>query len=238
MNIRTLRFCLVKNFHTPSKKTSPITIMRHAESVWNANERRVQGASTNPEIVLSESGKLSIQSTLKNITKPDILITSPLLRCKQTAEVWFGCSFENIPVQKKVKPDLEEIHAGIYEERFIRELTHDELWKAWLKNPLTFSGFPNGETSQAFQDRVLNAFSKICSEHGDRAEQVCVITHGIVMRVLKCYLDNKDLSHLWDYDVANLERIILTNDQVNVLLCYSSVRDPERFPPPVRTCAL
>lgn len=222
MNARTLRFCLVKNFHTASKKTSTITIMRHAESVWNANRRRVQGASTNPEIVLSENGRQSVQSTLKHITKPDLLITSPLLRCKQTAEAWFNCPFENIPVQKKVDAALREIRAGIYEGRFIDEIAREKLWKDWLKNPLTFSGFPNGETPEEFQNRVLNAFSKIGSEHGDTAQQVCVITHGIVMRVLKCFLDNKDLSHLWNYDVTNLERIVLKNDQVNALRCYSS----------------
>lgn len=230
MNSRTLRFCFVKNFQSHSKKSSTITVMRHAESVWNANRKRVQGASRDPSIILSEKGRDSIRSTLKHLQKPDILISSPLLRCQQTAETWFDCSFDKIPIQKKVDADLREIQAGIYEGRFVDELPDEELWSAWLKNPLTFSGFPQGETPKEFEERVLKAFSNICSEYGDTSQQICVISHGIVMRVLKCYLNNKDLSHLWDYDVINLERLTLTADQIKVLQSYSVTLPVTRRP--------
>ncbi|MEO8402436.1 MAG: histidine phosphatase family protein [Gammaproteobacteria bacterium] len=229
MNNRTLKF-----FHTNTRKLPTFTIMRHAESTWNADRKRVQGASVDPSIILSKNGRNSIHPALKDLSKPDVLICSSLLRCKETAESWFGCAFETIPVQKKIVSDLREINAGIFEGRYIDELTHDELWKLWLRNPSTFPGFPKGETPYEFQQRVLTAFSQICSEFNDTSQQICVITHGIVMRVLKCYLDDKDLSHLWKYDVTNLERLTLTKEHSKALQSYPiQIRDSCRRHPPL-----
>ncbi len=218
MNSRILRF-----FQTSTKKPPSICIMRHAESTWNAGRRRVQGASTDPGIVLSPYGIQSIHALLKNVPKPDVLICSPLLRCKQTAEIWFGSDFENISISKKLVPDLKEINAGIFEHRYLDELTHDALWKSWLKNPAAFPGFPQGETSLAFQERVLNAFSNICIEFADTSKNVCVITHGIVMRALLIYLKKKDLSQLWEHDVKNLERLLLTPEHISTLKNLSTM---------------
>lgn len=199
-------------------KSPVITVMRHAESAWNAPRIRVQGASRDPAICLSENGKSSIRSLLWPLPKPQILICSPLLRCRQTAETWFDCDFKKIPVPTMIEPDLREIEAGIFEGRYTDELSDDPRWKAWLQNPLTFSGFPNGETPLQFQRRVLSAFARIASQFNHSPKTVCVITHGIVMRVLKCFLDgNKNLSYLWHYQVKNLERITLNKENINQL---------------------
>src|SRR5258708_2565265 len=108
MNHRALRF-----FQTKASQFE-VTVMRHGESTWNAGRRRIQGASTDPGIVLSPQGIQSIQPMLKHVRKPDKLFCSPLIRCKQTAEVWFGCDFEVIPVTKILVPELREVNAGIF----------------------------------------------------------------------------------------------------------------------------
>lgn len=226
MSLRNaLRYSLVKNFTTSAKKPFKIDIIRHAESAGNAHPRRVQGSSVDPAFSLTDKGRDSVKSLLKNTSKPDLLILSPLLRCKQTAEEWFGCDFASIPIRTKIVPDLKEINAGIYEGSYIYQLAYDAQWKLWLTDPHAFNGFPNGETPFEFQHRVLNAFSNICSEYGDTSLHVGVITHGIVMRVLKCYLNQKDLSHLWTYDVTNLEKISLTKFQLDLMMDYQGPKD-------------
>lgn len=188
-----------------------ITIMRHSESLWNVSGR-VQGRSGDPSITLSSTGRLAAQSLL--MPKPHVLVSSPLLRCKQTAEAWFDTPFDKLTIQTQVSPNLLEIHAGIYEGRLIKELQNDPLWRHWMDDPATFPGFPGGETLPEFQSRVLRGFGEVCVEHGDANKHVCVITHGVVMRVLKCFLANQNLAHLWTHQATNLERIQLSHEQI------------------------
>lgn len=196
--------------------------MRHAESTWNLPEqRRVQGASTDPSIVLSQQGRATAIEVLKKVAKPDILICSPLIRCQQTAEAWFGCDFVKIPIKTKLDANFREIEAGIYQGRHVNEDLHQDLsWRVWVDTPEKFQGFPGGETPLEFQQRILTAFSKLCIDFEGSSQNVCVITHSIVMRVLKCYLNNQTLANLWDHDVVNLERMTLTPNQIQDLKFY------------------
>ena len=191
-----------------------ITFIRHAESCWNAPRVRVQGRSPDPSITLTKAGRLSVKPTLATLSKPRILLSSPLPRCIQTAEAWFDLPFERIPVQTKICPDLSEIHAGIYEGRWLNELKNDPLWQQWISDPMTFPGFPEGETPTEFYERVLRATTAICAEYGNIKQPVYVITHGVFMRALKCLLADQDLRHLWTYQVTNLEQIYLSDAQI------------------------
>ena len=155
-----------------------------------------------------------MRPTLAALPKPHTLIVSPLIRCKQTAEAWFDTSFEQIPITTKQEPKLLEIHAGIYEGRNIDELKNDPLWKIWMNDPASFPGFPEGEKLEDFSHRVLHGAAKLCMEHEDLNHRVCVITHGVVMRVLKCFIADQGLEHLWTHQVTNLEQIHLSEEQI------------------------
>jgi broad specificity phosphatase PhoE len=210
----------ISNFSKPRQPT--ITVMRHAETVYNAPRVRIQGSSPSSDIVLSDKGRAEVFAKLKAIKLPDVIILSPLLRCKQTAEAWADMDFEKIKSKKLFHNGLREVDAGWLEGLYVDEVKNSNayrpLWKLWKEQPLNFPGFPGGETLQAFQMRVLNAFSAICNQSGNYQNQdVCIITHGGPMRILKCFLENKDLSHLWDVEIANLERITLTEEQIKRL---------------------
>lgn len=188
--------------------------MRHAETMWNQPPIRVQGSCPDPSISLSSGGLLSVPTTLANVKKPTVLVTSSLRRSQQTAEAWFGLPFLKIPVLKRIEPDIKEINAGIYEGKYIEALKDDPMWQRWMQSPHTFEGFPEGECLQEVADRSLKCFASLCAEYGDSNHRVCVITHGVVMRILKCYLRGQEFEHLWSHPVANLERITLTDSQV------------------------
>lgn len=201
-------------FNLFSKRAfSSITIRRHGESVWN-KLRKVQGCSKDLSITLTAEGRLAIQSQLMTVPKPTVLITSDLLRAQQTAEAWFGVPFNQIPLPTKVMPAISEINAGIYEGKDIDSLKDDPLWQLWMTNPLAFPGFPGGENLTDFADRVKKGIASICAEYGDSKHHVCVISHGVVMRVLRCFLAGQSLEHIWSHQVANLEQIDLTQEQI------------------------
>jgi broad specificity phosphatase PhoE len=171
------------NLHSFFKRSfSNITIMRHAESIWNSPKIRIQGQ--HPHINLSEAGRRSVQPTLAHLKKPTVLVVSDLVRTHQTAEAWFGVPFD------------------------------DKFWQIWMKCPDRFEGFPNGENLAAVADRTLNCIASLCIRYADTNERVCVITHGVVMRVLKCFLAQQELKNIWSHQVTNLEQINLTHEQI------------------------
>ena len=200
---------LITNFFF---KSSRLVFLRHGESEWNV-KKIVQGCSPDPSITLSAAGRESVQPTLATLPKPQLLISSPLLRCKQTAEAWFGVPFEQIPIPTKVNPAMAEINAGIYEGLYLDELKNDLVWQQWMSNPASFE-FPGGEKLTEFSDRVLRGAGAICAEHGNSKQITYVITHGVVMRVLKCFLADQDLAYLWSHQVTNLEQICLSDAQI------------------------
>lgn len=203
-----------------------IIVMRHAETNYNWPRKRIQGMSPSNDIFVSEKGKREIISKLSSTKFPSTLICSPLVRCKQTAAFWAGVEFDKIKSKKIIIDGLKEIDAGDLEHFYVDEVEGHEqykkIWQLWKKDPLQFTGFPKGETLQQFQFRVLGSFSSICGYYLKNPEQdICVITHGGPIRILRCFLANKDLSHMWNEEVENLDRLELTMTQIINLKNYS-----------------
>jgi broad specificity phosphatase PhoE len=191
-----------------------ITLMRHAQSTWNAPRIRVQGQLKDKSICLSEEGRLSVQAKLISETKPDVLISSSLLRCIQTIEAWFGMPQHLIPIPLIINDAFMEINAGTYEGRWLDELQEDPLWRQWMTKPHCFPGFPKGETLNAFAQRILQAISDLTTEYDNRNKHLYIITHSIAMRVVKCVMQDLDFSHLWHLPIENLEKIRLSPQDI------------------------
>lgn len=193
-------------------KPAGVVFFRHGESTWNVL-RRVQGGSKDPSIMLTDAGRAAVKAQLRTLPKPQLLICSPLLRCKQTAETWFDKPFDQIPIPTRINPAMAEINAGIYEGKYIDDLKNDPLWQQWMSNPAPFE-FPEGETLIDFSGRILRCVGDICSEQIKTKQITYVITHGVAMRVIKNKLANQDLGDLWKNTVDNLEQIALSDEQI------------------------
>lgn len=198
---------------------SGVRIMRHGESTWNI-EGKVQGRSPDASIVLTDAGRLAAKMSFAAMPKPDLIISSPLPRCQQTAEAGWGVSFNNLPCQTRLCPDLMEIHAGCYEGRLLSDLKQDLFWQQWMQDPEAFPGFPEGENLADFANRVLRSIGGICVEQGGSQQHVCVITHGVAMRVIKCFMADQSLKNLWSHKIDNLEEISLSLEQIMKFQAY------------------
>ncbi len=110
----------------PSVSTSPdyyeITLLRHGESIGNAQER-LQGRADYP---LTEAGRAQVQALAERWRRAgarfDAGITSPLLRARQTAEIMaeaLGLSFEVDPLW--VERDVGSL-AGLDAEQVAEQL--------------------------------------------------------------------------------------------------------------------
>jgi broad specificity phosphatase PhoE len=213
------------------REKTVIRILRHGQTTYNAPRKRVQGQSLGADIVLSEQGREQIRERFPASKIPDLLICSPLLRCKQTAETYFNTDFDKIGCKTILMDGLKEVDAGELVGMYVDELSgkYKEIWDLWKKDPLHFTAFPEGESLVDFNHRVLSTFSEICNLYADSGQEILIITHGGPTSILTCFLEDNDLSHLWDSDVPNLNQITLNSAQMELLKNYKKP-SPEKLP--------
>ena len=123
---------------------------------------------------------------------PDVAYVSPLIRARQTAEIFFpGCP--QIIVQ-----DLREMCFGSFEGRHYIHIEHDPDYLAWLEANKT-AARPDGERIQDFCNRSCVAFAKLVEESlAQHKQQLVIVAHGgIQMAVMSRYgLPRRDY-HDW-----------------------------------------
>ena len=127
-----------------------IYLLRHGQTEYNA-QHRYQGQQ---DIPLSAAGRAQLRPAG---FMPDVAYVSPLIRARQTAEIFFpGCP--QIIVQ-----DLREMCFGSFEGRHYIHIEHDPDYLAWLEANKT-AARPDGERIQDFCNRSCAAFAKLVEE--------------------------------------------------------------------------
>jgi len=108
------------------------------------------------------------------------LFSSPLLRCQRLAE-----ALHDAP---RYDRRLREMDFGAWELRSWNEIPRDQL-DAWAAAPLTYAP-PGGESVGVLRERV----TAFLVEHiGADGEDLAVVTHAGVMRILAAQLQGLDL---------------------------------------------
>lgn len=144
-----------------------VTLIRHAESIYN-KKGLLQGQI---DCSLSRKGLSDTKEKSKHFrTDFDICFCSPLKRTKQTAEI--------------LVPDMDKI----YDKRIIERGFGD-----WENTPNTDEKQfliqnkivpPNGETSEAFDSRILEFLEMIKNNYNDK--KVLIITHrGVICAIFR-----------------------------------------------------
>lgn len=181
-------------------------LVRHAQTAWN-KENRLQGQTDNPldVIGLQQAAQLGERFASYRLTR---VITSGLLRARQTAEKIVSANGHQItPI---IDSTWQEMHLGIWEG--LRAIDVEQkfpgVYQQWKNKPSSVQ-IPEGEVSEAFQNRVRSAWNRITDMPLDGGECV-IVTHGGVIAAL--------LAHLLqaDYDVF-LCRLRLDNAGVTVV---------------------
>ncbi len=111
----------------------------------------------------------------------DVIISSPLKRCLETANVIYP---DNNPV---ILEDLIEYNFGEFEGKTAEELKDDDWFREWLGGQRDAPPF--GETNDGFIKRITDCFGKIVEgvmREGIR--HTAIVTHGgVIMNILSCY---------------------------------------------------
>lgn len=155
-----------------------ILLTRHGRTNWN-DEHKVQGAA---DISLNETGLKQaeiVREKLKD-TKIDYIISSPLSRAKQTAEIIRGD--RNIPLFCDSR--IAERDFGEYEGFKSSDFDFDKFW-----DYDTNATYELAENIKDFFDRIYQFLDEITEQYKDKT--VLVVAHAGVSIPAQLYLFNE-----------------------------------------------
>ena len=174
-----------------------LIFVRHGQTSSNV-ERRWQGWTDTP---LNELGEKQAQLVAKRLSeshgKIQALYSSPLSRAYQTAKA----IAEGLDLPVRLVEGLKEFHFGEIEGMTTEEVqaTYPELLKRWEdRHDMTFA-YPNGESREAFTQRIANTLGLIALRHPD--DTVVVVSHGGALRAALSHYFPEDGDH-WAAFVA------------------------------------
>jgi broad specificity phosphatase PhoE len=168
-----------------------ISLLRHGEVVGG---QRFRGSTNDP---LTPRGLEQMRTATRKPFASDLVMSSPLQRCADFAKE-FAKKY-SLPLY--MEPQFSEMNFGDWEgcttnEVYVKAPKALELF--W-SDPDKFPP-PNGERLTQFQDRVLRSWDQVVKQYHDRHS--LIVTHGGVIRILLCHLQNIELSRLMELEVG------------------------------------
>lgn len=158
-----------------------ILMVRHGATKGN-QEKRYVGCTD--ESLLDESVGFLCELRARNMClfeKVDVVYTSPMLRCKQSASILFP---EITPIEID---DFCECDFGDFEYQNYEELNGNPDYQAYIDSG-GMCGFPNGETKETFQKRCVRAFDDLMRSIDFSKEMIAITSHGgTIMAILDEY---------------------------------------------------
>lgn len=147
---------------------------------------------------LTEQGWLQMQSTIQQyMTTPvdwDVIISSPLRRCRRFAEHLA----DQLGLPMRVNEHIKEMYFGDWEgisTQAIYEAEPEQLANFW-QFPMQYHA-PNGESLTQFQQRIFIGFEQIYTQiQAQNGQKALVITHGGVIKLLTCLAQQQNLDDL------------------------------------------
>jgi probable phosphoglycerate mutase len=159
---------------------SRLLLVRHAQSVWNA-DGRWQGHADPP---LSDEGReQSVAAAGRLAGQVGAIVSSDLLRAAQTA----GAIAEVLELREVAQdPNLREIDVGMWTGLTRAEI--EEQWPGlldeWRAGRL--DAIPGGEPREAFRERIISALQSLPPTREEAP--LLVVTHAGAIGVLERHL--------------------------------------------------
>lgn len=191
----------------PRALPTRIDLLRHGETTAGA---RYIGST---DVPLTTIGRQQMTQALVDAGPWDCIISSPLRRCAEFAADYAA----NAGGALVLDAAWQEIHFGAWENCSADELLRTDPQGAqnFWADPLRHT--PTGaETLRDFQHRILSAWQACIVRYA--GQRVLLITHGGVMRVLRCHLEQLPLSEVLSMSVplGALHRVAIDAAQAGV----------------------
>ena len=170
-------------------------LVRHGRTLVNA-ENRLQGRIDHS---LDEVGRRQSIEIAGALRKVDRVISSPLLRAKETA----AASNQKIDVE----PRFIELDYGDFDGLLQNEVP-EEVWKNW-RSDINYRP-PNGESLAELNSRVCQVLNEIADESRER--NVVVVSHVSPIKAAIAWAVGVEVSSSWRMllDRGSISRIELS----------------------------
>lgn len=167
-----------------------LILIRHGRTAGNLEGRYI-GVTDEPLCVQGRR-ELECHRIKKCGPVPELVVTSPMLRCRETAELLFS----GIPVWQEA--DFRECDFGFFEGKNYQELCSDPDYQRWIDSNGILP-FPAGEAQEQFRTRCCRAFEKVLEELFVRDIRcaAAVVHGGTIMSILERYGDPEGSFYDW-----------------------------------------
>jgi probable phosphoglycerate mutase len=177
-------------------KAARLCIVRHGETVWNA-EGRVQGQLDIPlsDVGLAQARALALALAAESFSA---IYSSDLTRAWQTAQP----SADRLGLGVSLDPNLRERHYGVFQNMTYaeaRERMPEDYARFRARDP--DYDFANGESLARFNERTLACVRSLINKH--EGENLLVFTHGGVLEMIYRHATGRGLSTARDFEIPN-----------------------------------
>jgi len=159
---------------------------------------------------LSEHGFRQMAEALLNAPRYHAVLSSPLARCAVFAQDY--AQRHGLPLHYDAR--FQEIDFGTWDGRSAAEIAAADVGalENFWRDPVVFTP-PQAEPLLSFQARVLTAWQELPARYPD--QRVLLVTHGGVMRIILCHLQQRPLTELLSLTVphAALHQVIVVHEQ-------------------------
>ena len=189
-----------------------ITLIRHGETKGNLEKRYI--GKTEEEVC--REGIASLRRMMEKNKYPlaKKLVTSPMLRCIQTARILYpGKEYE-------IREDFRECNFGLFENESYQTLRDNRDYQRWLKSQGKLP-FPGGESMADFKKRCREEFESLMSVWEQKETSLVLIVHGgTIMAIMEEFCDTRKA--FYDWQVKNGEGFICSYDKTKKKLTMQS----------------
>ena len=168
-------------------------ITRHGQTEWNT-KKRFQGHKDSELTPLGERQAFWLSERIKDL-KIQKVYSSPIKRAHRTAGILVGdrgIEIENIDGLKEMNFGLWE---GMDEEQLTREYPI-QFYNFW-NSPHNYTPF-GGETYEQVKARAVRELENIIKRHYGKDENILIVVHGVVLKLLLSHIEGTKLEQLWD----------------------------------------
>ncbi|MBR1599464.1 MAG: histidine phosphatase family protein [Lachnospiraceae bacterium] len=185
-----------------------IYIVRHGETIWNA-DKRLQGSC---DIELNEYGRELAGETGRNLEDVhfDMIYSSPLLRAYETANLIRG--HRNIKI--KMDERLRELNFGINEGEDFSKLLADESdpFHYFFKEPDKYVAPEYGETLEHLCERAKEFMQEVIEPLAALDHtRVMIVGHGALNKAIMCYVKQHGVDKFWSGGLQKNCNVIIVN---------------------------
>ena len=178
-----------------------LIVVRHGETEWNAM-KKVQGQANIPLNYKGMQQAMELKEYIKHL-KIDMVISSPLLRASQTAEILF----ENNKIYYDYR--IVERNFGEFEGLTINEFNSNDFW-SYKKN----IKYKFAENIHDFFERVFDFLKELERKYEDKT--IFLVAHvGIIIAVESYFKGIPEDDNFFKNDIKNCNIFKYTTEKAH-----------------------